>query len=90
VSDNQMQFVIDHCGTITCMYGEVLDLSELGEPTIRRASSVEPDEHGQWWADLSAVQGPRLGPFALRSLALAAEQRWLDRHLIAPGSPSHE
>ena len=31
---------------------------------IRRASHVEPDEAGRWWADLSPVGGPRLGPFA--------------------------
>jgi len=54
--------------------------------SIRRASYVEPDDHGQWWADLHPVGGPCLGPFPRRSAALAAELRWLEdaltRHRI--------
>jgi len=46
---------------------------------------VEPDEQGQWSAELSPVQGPILGPFDLRSHALAAETAWLERHLINHG-----
>jgi hypothetical protein len=77
-----MQMVIDATGRVRCLYGEAIDLAALGELTIRRASHVEPDGEGRWWADLSPVQGPRLGPFALRSHALEAERRWLEAHRL--------
>ena len=54
------------------------DLAALGKLSIARASRVEPDEAGRWWADLSPVGGPSLGPFAALE-ALAAELRWLGR-----------
>jgi hypothetical protein len=73
---------IDPQGNVTCLYGEALDLARLGKVSIRRASHVEPDEEGQWWADLAPAGGPRLGPFDKRSQALAAETGWLHRHVI--------
>jgi len=79
-----MLLVIDPQGEVRCLYTEVLDLSSLGPLTIQRASHVEPDSQGQWWADLSPVAGPRLGPFTLRSQALAAEHGWLQRHRLTP------
>lgn len=72
-----MELVISPKGVVRCLYDEAVDLSLLGQIQIRRASHVEPDESGDWWADLSPVSGPRLGPFALRSQALAAESVWL-------------
>jgi hypothetical protein len=77
-----MHLLIDPHGVARCVYGETIDLAALGPLTIRRASRVEPDEDGAWWADLSPVGGPRLGPFTLRSLALAAEEDWLDHHWL--------
>ena len=73
---------IDPQGEITCLYGEAIDLSALGAMSIQRASHVEPDELGQWWADLAPMNGPRLGPFARRSEALQAEQVWLENFEI--------
>jgi hypothetical protein len=73
-----MQLVINPGGTVRCIYGEAIDLSALGIPAITRASYVEPDEQGRWWADLSPIQGPLLGPFSHRSEALAAELAWLE------------
>jgi hypothetical protein len=73
---------IDPTGQIHCLYTETLDLASFGAVTIRRASHVEPDESRAWWADLAPVQGPRLGPFALRSEALVAEVAWLHRHWL--------
>ena len=73
--------VISPGGDARAVYAEVIDLGALGPLTIRRASHVEPDVTGQWWADLAPVQGPRLGPFGRRSAALAAEIEWLDAHL---------
>ena len=76
-----MDIIIDPAGRIHCIYDETIDLHQLGDPTIRRASHVEPDAAGDWWADLAPVHGPRLGPFRKRSDALAAEAAWLERHI---------
>jgi hypothetical protein len=73
-----MRLRIDPHGQVVCVYGEAIDLAVLGEPAIQRASHVEPDDQGRWWADLGPVGGPRLGPYPLRSLALQAEAAWLD------------
>lgn len=80
-----MQLVIEPGGTVRCIYEEAIHLATLGSPTITRASQVEPDEQGRWWADLSPVDGPRLGPFAHRSEALEAERLWLLGHWLEPG-----
>ena len=77
-----MELLILAGGVVRCVYGEAIDLHVLGQPQIRRASVVEPDEQGCWYADLSPVEGPLLGPFAQRSQALAAEQEWLSRHWL--------
>lgn len=67
-------------GMVEFIYSDDLaPLAQEGRPTIRRVSDVEPDESGRWWADMARVGGPRLGPFALRSEALAAEMEWLRR-----------
>jgi hypothetical protein len=78
-----MELIIRSDGKIACLYDEAIDLAALGQLSIRRASGVEPDEAGQWFADLAPVAGPRLGPFAVRSQALAAEIAWLEGHLSA-------
>ena len=67
-----MQLVITPRGAVRCIYSEAIDLTALGSPAISRASHVEPDQQGCWWADLSPVDGPTLGPFQNRSEALAA------------------
>jgi hypothetical protein len=77
-----MELLIHVGGEVRCVYGEAIDLHVLGQPHIRRASTVEPDEQGRWWVDLAPVQGPRLGPFQRRSQALDAEQQWLIRHWL--------
>ena len=77
-----MQIVVCSDGSMRCIYSEEINLQELGQLTIRRASHVEPDANGQWLADLSPVAGPTLGPFATRSEALAAEAAWLVTHRL--------
>jgi len=77
-----MELLIDRLGTVRCVYAEAIDLSRLGDLSIRRASHVEPDERGQWWADLSPVGGPTLGPFDQRGAALTAERQWLETHWL--------
>ncbi len=76
---------IDRQGQIACVYSEEIDLALLGALSVRRASRVEPDETGWWWADLLPLAGPRLGPFARRSQALAAELTWLGNYLFVAG-----
>ena len=79
-----MDLLIDPAGTVRCTYGEELDLSQIGRLSIRRGSHVEPTADGQWTADMSPVDGPKLGPFAKRSAALKAEQDWLAEHWLMP------
>jgi len=81
-----MTLVIERDGTVRCLYDEAIDLSLLGIVSIARASHVEPDEVGQWWADLSPMGGPQLGPFIRRSEALAAEQQWLETNWLGTAS----
>lgn len=76
-----MDLYISASGTITCIYTEAISLPALGHAQIRRASLLEPDGDGLWWADLAPVKGPRLGPFETRGQALAAEQEWLSQFL---------
>jgi hypothetical protein len=77
-----MELVINPLGEVRCLYDESIDLCVLGTPVIRRASHVEPDAYGFWWADLAPVHGPTLGPFVRRSLALDAEKQWLQSHWL--------
>ena len=83
-----MRILIEPDGSATAIYGEAIDLTKLGEVAIRRASTVEPDERGRWWVDLSPVGGPTLGPYLRRSVAIASEVRWLeDNHLNSKEIP---
>ena len=83
-----MQLIVLPTGQIRCLYDEVIELAAIGHPVISRASHVEPDDEGQWWADLSPVDGPELGPFQRRTEALGAEQSWLQANwLVIPDSP---
>jgi hypothetical protein len=82
-----MELFVAPGGAVTAIYSEAIDLQSLGRPTITRASHVEPDENGQWFARI--VDGPNLGPFSKRSEALAAEVEWLTEHRLNPGRKSH-
>ena len=64
---------------LACLLGE-------GVGSINRASHVEPGIGG-WFADMSPVNGPNLGPFALRADALAAEINWLELNYISGTDP---
>ena len=77
---NEMDLVVDACGEIRCIYDEALDLREIGKLQITRASHVEPDAEGNWWADMGPVDGPLLGPYGSRSEALGAEREWLTNY----------
>ena len=73
-----MNINITVTGEVRFIYADDLQpLLELGSPQVRRASHVEPNKDGRWTADMSPVCGPLIGPFTLRSEALAAEVNWL-------------
>ena len=74
---SEMELVVGVDGMARCIYDEALELRELGKLQITRASHVEPDAEGYWWADTGPVDGPILGPFRSRTEALGAERRWL-------------
>ncbi len=64
---------IEPTGDVRCLYSEVLDLSDLGPVTIRRASLVEWDERLRAWT-VTLPDGAFLGgPFMTRSQAVAFE-----------------
>ena len=75
----EMELVVGADGGVRCIYDEALDLRALGKLQITRASHVEPDSDGNWWADMGPVEGPVLGPFGNRTEALRAERGWLER-----------
>ena len=75
-----MDLVVRPNGDVTTLYTELLDLSALGAMNIARASHVEPDGSGQWFAQI--IDGPKFGPFSKRSEALAAEVAWLTEHRL--------
>jgi hypothetical protein len=77
-----VQLVVTPEGLVKTIYREELPLDALGQLAIRRGSHVEPTGNGRWTADLSPVAGPVLGPFDLRSQALAAEVAWLETHWL--------
>ena len=77
-----MKLLIHPDGSARCVYDEAIDLTSLGDISIRRGSHVEPNEEGKWIADLSPLHGPELGPFPNRSEALSAEITWLNEHWL--------
>jgi len=60
-----MQLVIEPGGVVRCVYGEEIDQTALGSPTISRASHVEPDQQGRWWGRHGA--GKWTAPGAIRA-----------------------
>ena len=83
---SEMELVVDAGGGVRCIYDETLDLREIGKLQITRASHVEPDAEGYWWADMGPSGGPVLGPFRSRTEALGAEREWLASNLIEASS----
>jgi len=73
---------VDRTGGVKAIYSDGFNWQALGNTLIQRASHVEPDIWGLWWADLALSGGPRIGPFAMRAHAIAAEQRWLEKNCL--------
>jgi hypothetical protein len=83
---SEMELVVGVDGMARCIYDEALDLREIGKLQITRASHVEPDADGFWWADMAPVDGPVLGPFRTRTEALGAERGWLVGQIVETAS----
>ena len=78
------ELIIGLGGVVRMIYSELVEPHAFGEPAIARGSHVEPDQNGFWWADLTPVNGPRLGPYQMRSKAIAAEIAWLMEFWLEP------
>ena len=79
-----MELIIESSGNARCVYSDTLPLLSIGQLRIERASHVEPNDKGEWVADLSPVSGPTLGPFLKRTDAIAAEVQWLRDNWLLP------
>ena len=79
-----MELFISTSGLVRALYDEAIAVQALGAVQISRASHVEPDTAGNWWADLTPQAGPVLGPFPQRSAALQAERDWLTQQVLLP------
>ena len=77
-----IELLITAQGTVRAIYTEAIPIQVFGRVQIERASHVEPDATGNWWADLQPSHGPVLGPFTFRSAALQAEHDWLTQHVL--------
>ncbi len=80
------ELIVGLGGSVRMIYSELIEPNALGAPTIHRGSHVEPDHRGYWWADLSPCNGPKLGPYAVRSRAIEAEIEWLRTFWLEPDS----
>lgn len=73
-------------GTVKFLYyDEIKPLLNIGPAQVARASHVDPELTSDglfWFADLSPVSGPKLGPFDTRTLAIAAEVAWLTENYL--------
>ena len=80
--DNLFKLAIAPDGVVTAIYSDSLaDLLSEGRTEIKRASAVEPTQDGTGWL-ATMTDGSILGPFKLRSAALAAEVEYLEARLF--------
>ncbi len=79
---NELIINFNEDGTADTLYTEEINLKSLGDLHMKRASHVEPTEDGMWTADMSPVNGPILGPFETRTIALQAEVEWLKKNIL--------
>lgn len=65
-------------GSLEFIYRDGHPVLEIGRPSTRRASHVEPTEDGHWQVDMGPVGGPRLAPTRYREEALVLELEWIE------------
>lgn len=86
--DLEVDVVVLADGTVKFLYyDELKPLLTIGNVDVSRASHVDPErlENGdlKWFADLSPVNGPKLGPFETRTEAIGAEVVWLTENYLS-------
>lgn len=69
-------------GCIKHIYNEDIDLSSIGEQQVKRASVVDPEDNGKWFADLSLSGGQKVTGFDKRSDALKYEINYLEENIL--------
>lgn len=76
--------VIADTGEVRFIYDDdLISVSrQLGAGYTKRASNVDPGQDDMWYADLSPVGGPLLGPYDKRATAIDAEVAWLEENNI--------
>ncbi len=76
------KLAIESDGAIVMIYDDDdRELIDAGAACIARVSDVEPNENGEWLA-IMRRDSVVLGPFRLRSEALAAEVKYLQAQLF--------
>jgi hypothetical protein len=83
------RYRIEPDGTVLAVYTDTIDLRTIGRIHAVRASVVEWDESGQAWTARILVTGERLGPFATRTEAVAAERVVLTTQLETASAVRH-
>ena len=76
-----MQIIVKPTGVFISVYDDAFDYGDFCKPQIRRVSQIEPDDSGGWIADLSPINGPKLGSFDKRNEAIEAELEYVNAML---------
>lgn len=80
MSTSSKKIVIQSNGTISYIWSDDIDLSELGDVQVSRASHVEFNNKSKKW-EAHTVGGTFIGAFKKRSDAIAAEVKYLEERL---------
>lgn len=83
------RYRIEPDGTVVTVYTDTVDLRVVGHIHAVRASVVEWDESCQAWTARILATGKRLGPFATRAEAVAAERAVLATQLETAWAARH-
>lgn len=80
-----MKLLVSPEGVITAIYSDDLVplIKEAEKVNISRASHVEPDDKGQWWATMKPFgEEVLLGPFETHKEAITEEVNYLEERLF--------
>lgn len=83
IEESTMHILVTNSGSIQFIHSDELfnALKDIGTPSIRRASNVEPTDDSLWTATMR--DGVIIGPFDSRTEALAAEVALLESRMFA-------
>jgi hypothetical protein len=80
VAKKELIFRIDLGGEVTSLWNDTINLLDLGEASVRRASHVEFDNERQGWViftpEWTEISGQPRGGFKVRGEALRFEEEW--------------